>query len=92
MSDKRKDRREATTWPGRIAYDRGAKFTLYRQIPSLREYMLVDPDSREVQHFRRNAEGLFTVHDLTGDAEIRLDSIDCVLVAAEVFEGVEPPT
>ena len=25
MSDKRKDRREATTWPGRIAYDRGAQ-------------------------------------------------------------------
>jgi two-component system cell cycle response regulator len=25
MSDKRKERREATTWPGRIAYDRGAQ-------------------------------------------------------------------
>ena len=25
MSDKRKDRREATTWPGRIAYNRGAQ-------------------------------------------------------------------
>ena len=25
MPDKRKDRREATTWPGRIAYDHGAK-------------------------------------------------------------------
>jgi two-component system cell cycle response regulator len=25
MQNKRKDRREATTWPGRIAYDRGAQ-------------------------------------------------------------------
>lgn len=78
--------------PSTDSYDRGAKFTLYRQIPSLSEYMLVDPDTREVQLFRRNADGLFTVHDLTGDAEIRLDSIECVLRADEVFEGVEPPT
>ena len=78
--------------PTTQSYDRGAKFTLYRQIASLREYLLVDPDSREVQLFKRNADGLFTVHDLTGDAEIRLDSIDCVLRVAEVFEGVDPPT
>src|SRR5918997_1246445 len=25
MQNKRKERREATTWPGRIAYDRGAQ-------------------------------------------------------------------
>lgn len=77
--------------PTTQSYDRGAKFTLYRMVPSLREYLLIDPESREVQVFRRNADGLFTVHDLTGEATIGIHSIDCDLLIADVFDGVEPP-
>lgn len=76
--------------PSTQSYDRGAKFTFYRQMASLREYLLVDPDTREVQLFQRNADGLFTVHDLTGDAQIPLASIGSVLLTVDVFEGVEP--
>jgi len=52
--------------------------------------MLVDPDTREVQLFRRGTDGLFTLHDLTGRKHIKLDSIGCELLASEVFDGVEP--
>ena len=76
--------------PSTQSYDRGSKFTLYRSITSLREYMLVDPDTREVQLFRRGADSLFTLHDLTGREQITLDSIGCELLASEVFDGVEP--
>ena len=76
--------------PSTQSYDRGAKFTLYRSLPSLREYMLVDPDTREVQLFRRGADGLFTLHDLTGREHIRLESVSCELLATDVFDGVEP--
>jgi len=72
------------------SYDRGSKFTLYRSLPSLREYMLVDPDTREVQLFRRGADGLFTLNDLTGREQIRLESVSCELLATDVFDGVEP--
>lgn len=34
--------------PSTEACDRGLKFTAYRRLPSLREYLLIDPDSREV--------------------------------------------
>ena len=41
------------------AFDRGAKFAAYRSLASLREYLLIDPDLRTVELFRRNAAGLF---------------------------------
>lgn len=76
--------------PSTQAYDRGLKFTLYRQLPSLREYLLVDPDTREVQLFRRGADGLFTLHDLTGVAQVSFTSIGCGMSAADLFEGLTP--
>lgn len=76
--------------PSTPSYDRGSKFTLYRSLPSLREYMLVDPDTREVQLFRRGADALFTPHDLTGRERIHLESVACELLATDVFDGVEP--
>ena len=76
--------------PSTQSYDRGSKFTLYRSLPSLREYMLVDPDTREVQLFRRGADGLYTLHDLTGREQIVLESVGCELLASDVFDGVEP--
>ncbi len=73
------------------AYDRGLKFSLYRRLPSLREYLLVDPEARTVEVFRRNAQGVFELHDQTGADALRLDAIDLTLSMTEVFDGVEPP-
>jgi Uma2 family endonuclease len=74
------------------AYDRGLKFTAYRQIAALKEYLLIDPETREVQLYRRNVggsnDGLFTLHDLTGKPQIELTSIAATLEAAVVFEGL----
>jgi hypothetical protein len=52
----------------------------------------VDPDTREVELFRRGAEGLFTLHDLSGADRIEFASVGCSITAAELFEGVEPDT
>lgn len=76
--------------PSTQAYDRGLKFTLYRSLPSLREYVLVDPQTREVLVFRRGAEGLFTLHDLSDKPQVELASIGCVVSADDLFEAVEP--
>ena len=78
-------------WPSTEQYDRGSKFTFYRSLASLREYLLVDPDTRELQLFRRGADGLFTLHDLTGMPQVDLASIGCSLPAEEIFDGLEPP-
>lgn len=77
--------------PSTALRDFSIKFTLYRSLPSLREYLLVHPDTREVHLFRRCADSLFTLHDLTGCEQIGLDSIGCELLTVDVFDGVEPP-
>ncbi len=76
--------------PSTQSYDRGLKFTLYRSIESLKEYLLIDPDTREVQLFRRGADGLFTLHDLTGREQISLASLEVELLASDVFDGIDP--
>jgi Uma2 family endonuclease len=72
------------------SFDRGQKFTWYRRLQSLQEYLLVDPDSRELQLFRRGADGLFTLHDLTGMPQVAFTSIGCSLPADEIFDGLDP--
>ncbi|KAF1043130.1 Uma2 family endonuclease [Xylophilus sp.] len=74
-----------------VACDRGLKFSLYRRLPSLREYLLVDPDSRAVEVFRRNERGIFELHDQTDANALQLVSIDGTLPLAELFDGIESP-
>ena len=70
------------------AYDRGLKFTAYRQITSLQEYVLVDPDTRRVEVYRRNERQNFELIDQSGHAELVLDSVGLHLAMAEVFDGL----
>ncbi len=43
--------------PSTKDYDRGGKFKLYRDIPTLKEYVLVDPEAFSIENFRLNATG-----------------------------------
>ncbi len=70
------------------AYDRSLKFAAYRQIASLQEYLLIDPDTRVMELYRRNAQGLFTLHDFTGQVQLSLTSIACELIADDIFDGL----
>lgn len=72
-----------------LAYDRGSKFAAYRQIAALKEYLLIDPDTRRVEVFRRNERLNFELHDQTGHAELVLDSVNLRLPMTELFDGVE---
>lgn len=72
------------------AFDRGLKFAAYRQLDSLREYLLIDPDTRAVEIFRRNERSLFELHDQTGADTLHLASVDLRLSMAELFDGLDP--
>lgn len=76
--------------PATQAYDRGRKFALYRQLTSLREYLLIDPETREAQAFRRNAAGEWVLHDMTDAAVLCLPCIEAECAMEDVFDGVEP--
>ena len=71
------------------AFDRGLKFSAYRSIEALQEYVLIDPDTRRVEVFRRNERQLFELHDQSGAAELHLACVDLHLAMAEVFDGLD---
>lgn len=70
-------------------FDRGLRFAAYRQIDSLKEYVLIEPDTRRIEIFRRNERQNFELHDQTGHTELVLESVGLQLPMAELFDGVE---
>lgn len=76
--------------PSPQAFDRGWKFAAYRQITALKEYLLVDPDSRVVELYRRGTDGLFTLHDYTEQFACELAAIGYVMANTDIFEGLTP--
>jgi Uma2 family endonuclease len=75
--------------PSTQAYDRSQKFALYRRLPALRESVLVDPDTRRVEAFRRTADGGWTFHDMSDGAVLALPVIDGGVPLEDVFRGVD---
>ena len=70
------------------AYDRGLKFAAYRQLPSLVEYVLIAPERKSVEVFRRNPQNLFVLHDFTGLALVEFQSIGAGVPTSMIFENV----
>ena len=69
-------------------YDRGGKFALYRNIPSVQEYILVSSEEKRIESFfRRGDEWIF--RDSANN--FRLQSLDIELSLDNVYEKVELP-
>jgi Uma2 family endonuclease len=72
------------------AYDRGKKFSIYRQIPSLREYLLVSQHQVLVELYSRADDGRWTLADFSALSErVPLPSVGCLLSLAEIYDKVE---
>jgi Uma2 family endonuclease len=78
--------------PSTQAYDRSQKFALYRRMPSLKEYIVVDPDTRRVEGFTRRADDQWVLHDMSDEGALVAASLDLRVPLADVFAGIEPPS
>ena len=76
--------------PSTEAYDRGAKAAHYRQLPSLRELMLVSLSEPRIELQRRNEGGIWELHDARPGSRLRLASVDVDLDVSAVFENPLP--
>lgn len=76
--------------PSTQAYDRSQKFALYRRLASLQEYILVDPETRRVEAFRRDEQQRWVLDDMSGSDTLRAESIAASLAMDKVFAGLEP--
>lgn len=70
------------------AYDRGGKFAHYRKIPTLREYLLVAQDQPSIERYLRQGDVWILSEAVGLEADVPLESIDCVLSLREVYDKV----
>jgi len=75
--------------PTTEAYDRGRKFSHYRALESLQEYVLVSQDRIQVECFKRQSAGqwLLTAASSLEDA-VCLDSVGCTIPLTDIYEDV----
>lgn len=74
--------------PATAAYDRGDKFAAYRKLASLREYLLVDTESRRCDLFRRRDDGLWVLHPFEPGQALTLASVTLEIAAAQLWAEV----
>ena len=81
------------------ARDRGLKFRHYRQIETLQEYVLIDPDRFMVECYRRNERGnwelvntVTDVSDVSAAHEgLLLESVNLQVSVSQIYEDVVFP-
>lgn len=75
--------------PSTRNYDRGEKFSLYREIPSLNEYVLVDSESIFIEAYRRNENNHWVLTEYKNiNDTLLLNSVEISLALVDIYEGV----
>jgi len=75
--------------PSTQAYDRSQKFAIYRRLASLREYALIDPDTRRVEVFRLGDDGLWNLLDMSDGPTLTLASVEAHIAMGDLFKGMD---
>ena len=71
-------------------YVRNLKSRLYRKLPSLRQYVIVEQDEALVEVYTRSSDGEWTLKDASKLSEsVTLKSIGCKLSLATIYEKVK---
>jgi Uma2 family endonuclease len=70
------------------SFDRGDKFESYKQIESLKEYILVDQYERHIEHFYKNNEGEWITGKVYKSGELPLKSIPYSLPLKQIYHGM----
>jgi Uma2 family endonuclease len=77
--------------PTTESYDRGTKARMYRAIPSLRECMLISQKAPDIELYRREEDGRWSIIEAAGlDASLELVSIGFILKLADLYAGILP--
>lgn len=71
-------------------YDRGEKFKLYRDIPSLQEYILIDSLSINIEAFRVNKQGHWELEEYRSfEDSLSIPVLNLHLPLREIYEGAK---
>lgn len=71
-------------------YDKGEKFELYRAIPTLKEYITVDPEMIVIDAWRINANGRWELVPYSNMTDtLVIDSIATTIPLTDIYEGTK---
>ncbi|MDC0836011.1 hypothetical protein AY599_14305 [Leptolyngbya valderiana BDU 20041] len=74
--------------PSTEAFDRGAKFTDYRKLETLREYVLVSGDRPQVECYRRNNNGKWEFQAYETGDRVDFESLNLKIEISEIYEDI----
>ena len=78
--------------PSTEHYDRATKFDLYKQIDTLREYVLIAQDEQRVEHWLMLEDGDWKQRVVSGtDASLALEFVPVVIPVVDLYDRVEFP-
>ncbi|MEB3341265.1 Uma2 family endonuclease [Okeania sp.] len=74
--------------PGTEAFNRGKKFKNYRNISTLKEYVLIDAQEMTIECFRLNKNGFWELCNYGEGDEVNLTSVDLSFPIEMLYEDV----
>jgi Uma2 family endonuclease len=76
--------------PSTEAYDRGDKFTHYKSILSLREYLLIAQHRPHVTHYVKQEDGSWSYSEINGfEGVVNLPTLGLTLKLSDLYRNVE---
>jgi Uma2 family endonuclease len=70
------------------SYDRGDKFKLYRDIPTLKEYILIDSENIGIEAWRINSNNHWELEEYrTIDEILSIPALQVSILLADIYEG-----
>lgn len=97
--DRKTDRKDTVMNPILVAevlsestagYDRGDKFSAYRTVPTLQEYLLIDQYNSHVEHYVKQAENQWLFKEYHGlETEFSLSSLAVTIAMTELYEAID---
>lgn len=76
--------------PSTRNYDLGGKFELYREIPTLKEYYVIDSESIRIVSHRLNSLGVWGIQDYKSlESILTMPAVNVSLSLKEIYEGTK---
>jgi Uma2 family endonuclease len=74
--------------PSTSGYDNTDKFTYYRSIPTLQEYILIDSNKIAVNCYRRGEGRMWLYYPYQAGDIVRFDSLDLEMAIDNIYEDI----
>ena len=71
------------------AFDRGDKAAYYRSLPSLKEFVLIDPERRRIELYRRTQQDTWELLDISPEHPLPLHSLELEIPWNRIFRNVD---